>query len=185
MPSWAQEACDIWEQTLNTLANNPQDLADKLDWAIKYSVFESYAQETYNKTLRDVLRDGATENEMKEMDVRFGTFSEQGIFNKLDAAGLLNHKIITEDYIERCKVRGPYNTRANIRAQICQKIDDSCRYRTELNWASFFVVSSAGTQYEISASTVNYELTTKDRNFLVNRGITIDEFVRDDEVEAQ
>ncbi|MEK6409079.1 MAG: proteasome accessory factor PafA2 family protein [Acidobacteriota bacterium] len=43
MPAWAEEVCCKWRAMLNSLLDAPESVASNLDWAIKRSVYEGYA----------------------------------------------------------------------------------------------------------------------------------------------
>jgi len=42
MPPWAERIIDAWQDVLQRLADGPAAVADRLDWAIKYVLFEDY-----------------------------------------------------------------------------------------------------------------------------------------------
>jgi len=127
MPYWADELVEKWETTLNELRTDISLVTDKLDWAIKYNVFDSYLQEEYQTELNQVST-GLPERayaELAEMDLLFGQLDEKGIFNILSEH--LDHKVISEAYMADAKTRGPYNSRAFIRAQTIQQTEHSLR----------------------------------------------------------
>jgi len=59
---------------------------------------------------------------MFEIDMRFGELGAGGIFESLDAAGVLDHRIVADDEIERAMTQPPPNGRAKIRGQVVQRL---------------------------------------------------------------
>lgn len=172
MPPWAEAACRHWREMLDALAEGPDAVLRRLDWAIKYALFSEHiarrgfswetihqwnlvVDRTTESELPDIElpfnpeeppvssiempwdriwnRFGrwlverrldedryrqflALRNELFEIDVRFSELGEKGIFNSLDAAGVLSHRVAGVDNIEHAMENGPAEGRAGIRA---------------------------------------------------------------------
>jgi hypothetical protein len=103
MPAWSREFCERWDGLLKAIENGaPESVADRLDWATKWILFESGDQ-----TLEQKL----------EADVRFGQLNNDGIFRQLDTAGVLNHRLVSPERIERALSVPPNDTRAKPRGE--------------------------------------------------------------------
>lgn len=101
MPAWAWELCERWDSLLKAIEDGaPESVADRLDWATKWILFESG-----DLTLEQKL----------EMDVRFGQMNNEGTFRQLDKAGVLNHRLVGPERIERALSVPPNDTRAKPR----------------------------------------------------------------------
>ncbi len=59
---------------------------------------------------------------MFEIDVRFGQLGGAGIFDALDRAGVLEHRLVADETIERAMTQPPENTRAYLRGMTVQKL---------------------------------------------------------------
>lgn len=101
MPPWAGKLCALWSKTLDLLeAGAPDSIADKLDWGMKHVVFRQ-------QTSRDALL---------ELDIRFGAL-DGGIFEQLDALGVLDHRVPGIDDIAAAITTPPRGTRAQLRGE--------------------------------------------------------------------
>ena len=66
----------------------------------------------------------AARNEAFELDARFGALGERGIFNALDAAGALQHRIGALD-VDSAMTEPPQDTRAKIRGEVVQRLSNA------------------------------------------------------------
>lgn len=108
MPSWAGELCAEWKTILDLLeAGAPDTVADKLDWAMKRAAFAGHMRENGG----DVE---SHQDELLEIDLRFGML-DGGVFEKLDAQGLLEHRVDGIDHIADALTTPPPDTRARLR----------------------------------------------------------------------
>lgn len=124
MPDWAIEAGDNLESILNALAKGPENVATQLDWAMKYTLFNQYLEKNYHTSFNDnpsnlqsakdlrTYRQIEIRNKLAELDIRFGEFGENGIFNKMDSDGVLNHKMVPQADINFAVDNPPADTRA-------------------------------------------------------------------------
>lgn len=71
-----------------------------------------------------VARPGdARRRRMLEMDMRFGQLGEAGVFDSLDRAGVLEHRMAAENEIERAMAEPPGNGRARIRGSVIRQLN--------------------------------------------------------------
>jgi hypothetical protein len=112
MPNWAEPACQKWENTLHQLEVASEGVWH-IDWCIKFRLFRDYAFQfhgldpqaiyelnqiaddpirsvTERKKLRPLFR---LRDELIETDLKFGALQPAGIFEQMDKAGLIEHKI--------------------------------------------------------------------------------------------
>ena len=61
-------------------------------------------------------------SEFFEIDTRFGQLGSKGIFNMLDAAGTLDHRIDGVDNIEHAMANPPLGTRAAVRGEVIRRL---------------------------------------------------------------
>ena len=203
MPDWAEEVCTAWRATLAALAADPGTLIDKLDWPLKYALFEQRVKQhvigtmenvaLWNSVLLDVenemaknprhsgrlltpaiinqyrrrvgrigntVRRGADRLkehgfdwdqleqflalrwELCELDMSFTDVSERGVFNTLDQAGTLKHRIVED---QQC-VHGTRNPPAEGRAKLRgEAIKDAAVHKdtpVDCDWQGIFVGDS-------------------------------------------
>jgi hypothetical protein len=72
--------------------------------------------------------------ELFELDMRFGELGPGGIFNGLDAAGVLNHRVAGVDEIERAMTEPPATGRAKVRGEAIRRLHGENR-RYGCDWA--------------------------------------------------
>lgn len=88
MPAFAPGVCRAWADTLDALERDPMEMATKLDWVIKYALLEDRLS-----TGRPVPFQTSRGSQLGEIDTRFGELGPGGLFEQLDAAGVLEHKL--------------------------------------------------------------------------------------------
>lgn len=66
-----------------------------------------------------------------EIDTRFGQLGPRGIFEALDAAGVLNHRVSGVDNIEHAMTEPPATGRARIRGQVIKRLAGSGNLRCD------------------------------------------------------
>jgi hypothetical protein len=64
-----------------------------------------------------------------EIDTRFGQLGPKGIFEALDAAGVLNHRVSGVDNIEQAVIEPPATGRARIRGRVIQRLAGAEHHR--------------------------------------------------------
>ncbi|MGD0786796.1 MAG: proteasome accessory factor PafA2 family protein [Terracidiphilus sp.] len=69
-----------------------------------------------------------------EIDTRFGQLGVKGIFETLDRAGVLNHRVAGVDAIDRAMTEPPASGRARIRGEVVRRLASSANVRCD--WES-------------------------------------------------
>jgi Pup amidohydrolase len=110
------DVLDRWEYVLGALADDPMQLAGKLDWVTKLQVLEGYR-----------ARDGIGWNhprlqlvDLQYCDVR----SDRGLYNKLAAAGRIE-RLLDERDVARAVTEPPEDTRAYFRGRCLRQYPES------------------------------------------------------------
>ncbi|MBX7207413.1 MAG: proteasome accessory factor PafA2 family protein [Verrucomicrobiaceae bacterium] len=123
MPSWAAGLCEEWETMLNLIgAGAPDSVADKVDWAAKHTVFTRHVAQSGRSW--EECRD-----ELSEIDIRFGQLDD-GIFERLDEDGLLDHHMPGIDHISDALTTPPPDTRALLRGNAVLELNRAGRTGT-------------------------------------------------------
>lgn len=110
-----QETADIlalWGSMLDTLAHDPADCADTLDWPAKMLLLENYRS-------RDALGWAAPRLYMIDLqysDVRL----DKGLYNRLVTRGSMK-RMINEDDVHTAMTKPPQDTRAYFRGRALEK----------------------------------------------------------------
>lgn len=108
LPVWAPEACQRWRNILEML-KEPESACRTLDWAIKYQLFNQHRSRSVK----------SLSHELMEIDAIFSRLSPTpGIFQELDAAGVLDHQIIDPANVQAAINTPPIGTRATLRGQL-------------------------------------------------------------------
>jgi proteasome accessory factor A len=101
----------IWRETLEGLAADPMNLADRLDWPAKLMLLEAYTAETGD-------RDSAA---LQSLDLEYHNIdSEASLFAPLEQAGRM-FKVAEEGAIEQAMSEAPVNSRARIRGEAVRR----------------------------------------------------------------
>lgn len=124
MPDWAGEVCGLWRDTLDRIdLGAPESVADRLDWALKYTLFKAHADRHSTGSW------SACRAQLMELDLRYGQFGgcESCIFEQLDASRLLSHRIpgVDDGSIRHAIEEPPQDTRAKARCEAIRQIRDS------------------------------------------------------------
>jgi tetratricopeptide (TPR) repeat protein len=132
MPEWAEPLCLRWRLVLEQLASDPHSLATSLDWAIKHALFRDRVDRAGVK-LSDLCRSTALGAELCEIDTRFGELSARALFNALDEAGVLAHRIPERGSLEEATREPPPGGRAEQRGRAILELQAerdrySCRW---------------------------------------------------------
>ncbi len=102
--------------------------------ALQESLFEPLPETAQaNQSLQEFLQSSGLEcsnlktlksqrQQMLEIDMRFGQLGKDGIFEALDRAGVLDHRIIAEEEIARAMTEPPGDNRAKIRGVVVQRL---------------------------------------------------------------
>ncbi len=111
LPEWAEAVCDRWQETLDLLARGTAHVSDRLDWAIKLSMYRDRA-----------TKFGLERAGLCELDTRFGQIYPPGLFDELDRAGVLRHRVEGIGDIERALVVPPDGGRAKVRGAVVARL---------------------------------------------------------------
>jgi proteasome accessory factor A len=155
MPEWAGSVCALWRRTLDDLEADPVTCGGRLDWTIKQRVYAEFLRRhgiewsslpVLNAALERRLsaNDAAQpmpaklaillklRQQLFELDMRFGELGERGVFNALDRAGVLAHRVAGVDDIDAAMDVPPPDTRASVRGEVVRRLtEDGTRYRAE------------------------------------------------------
>jgi hypothetical protein len=77
----------------------------------------------------------ALRTELFEIDLRYGQLGPKGLFNTLDAAGVLNHEILTAEAIHQAIGNPPPSGRAKRRGEAIRRLA-STHSGCTCNWAT-------------------------------------------------
>lgn len=103
-----------WENTLDTLENNPMELTDRLDWVAKKWLLETFV-ESENIEWNDPW--------LQSIDLEYHNINiDEGLFY-----GLQMQRIVTEEQILAAMHTPPLNTRAYFRGKSLNKFEDSIK----------------------------------------------------------
>jgi proteasome accessory factor A len=107
-----------WERTLNDLKNSPENLSDRIDWAIKKELFAEFME-----------AEGLDWNDpwMKSLDLEYHNLDpERGLFRALEQEGKIPQFFPEEKYLTAME-KPPEGTRAKIRGQAVEFCVDSIK----------------------------------------------------------
>ncbi len=111
-PQEAEWVTREWTRTLNDLRHQPEKLADRIDWAIKESLFNDFMAAEGLSWKDPVLQ--SVDLEYHNID------SERGLYYGLQQAGEVTG-LISEKQIEKALDTPPQGTRAQIRGQVVDR----------------------------------------------------------------
>ena len=112
----SKEILRLWGETLDALARDPQECADRLDWPAKLRLLEAYRE-------RDSLGWAAPRLHMVDLqysDVRL----DKGLSNRLVARGSMK-RLVSEEEVQAAMTTPPPDTRAYFRGRALEKYADS------------------------------------------------------------
>lgn len=130
MPPWAGEVCDRWGDMLTRLEGGPERVSATLDWAIKLTIFRDRARRRgigwTSRATRPRTGNGdempALGRELLELDMRWGLLGSGGLFEALDRAGVLDHRVAGVDRVEEAIEQPPSAGRARVRGAVIQRV---------------------------------------------------------------
>ncbi|MFH1841660.1 MAG: proteasome accessory factor PafA2 family protein [bacterium] len=144
LPGWAENVCMLWRQVLRRFQESPESLDVQLDWRIKRALygerivssgFDWHRLDVFNGLLEQ-NRDGSgprppsselsrlltLRRELFELDMRFNQLGDEGVFQGLDQAGVLAHKLPGIADIRDAAFKPPAGSRAEIRGTVVQRL---------------------------------------------------------------
>ncbi|WP_353651461.1 depupylase/deamidase Dop [Nakamurella sp. A5-74] len=111
-----RQVLDTWARVLDTLADDPMDLADELDWPAKLRLLEGFRQ-------RDGLSWGAPRLALVDLqysDVRL----DKGLYNRLVSRGSMK-RLLTEEQVRAAILAPPEDTRAYFRGRCVSRFPEA------------------------------------------------------------
>ena len=112
----AKEVLRVWGEVLDTLAHDPMDAADRLDWPAKLRLVNAYRE-------RDQLGWAAPRLHLVDLqysDVRL----DKGLYNRLVTRGSMK-RLVSEDEVQEAITTPPSDTRAYFRGRTLEKYASS------------------------------------------------------------
>jgi proteasome accessory factor A len=107
-----QDILERWQHVLDTLRNDPMQLADQLDWVAKLQLLESYRQ-------RDGLSWDAAK--LSLIDLQYTDVDpRRSLFQALIARGKMR-RLVDDDQIQAARLQPPTDTRAYFRGRVMEK----------------------------------------------------------------
>jgi hypothetical protein len=135
LPDWASAVCDVWQETLDRLLSGVDAVADRLDWAIKFTVYRNRATRrgmswpSRRSVMTGLAPRGAARAattgwraELCELDTRFGQLYPPGLFDALDEAGVLQHRVPGVIDVDRAVTCPPAQGRAFVRGTVITRL---------------------------------------------------------------
>jgi proteasome accessory factor A len=126
----AQEVIDLWEETLDTLEDDPVRLVGKLDWVTKKHLIDSAGQNT-------------TVAEWRKLDMRYHELSRDGYYLQLEASGAAPTLVDPADVLKATTIP-PEGTPATARGRLIREFAGSHAVRA--SWSSVTVSDGSGTR---------------------------------------
>jgi hypothetical protein len=133
-PGEAREILRRWEQTLDALADDPQSLVGSLDWVTKQFVLDKAGR-------------NASWAARKKIDLRYHELSSAGYYNRLDAAGIVQH-LLSRREIDHARRNAPAGTPAAARGRYIREfaVDED---GIAANWRAIFLREPDGTRRRV------------------------------------
>jgi hypothetical protein len=137
LPDWGAAVCRVWQDTLERLELGVDAVSDRLDWAIKHTVYRDRAarrglpwwsfggsHDQGPAPPSPACAPAEWRAELCEIDTRFGQLHPPGLFDSLDAAGVLRHGLPGIDDVSRALESPPAGSRASIRGGVIAQRGD-------------------------------------------------------------
>jgi proteasome accessory factor A len=141
MPSWTDRACRQWRTVLDEIEGPSASVATTFDWAIKRSLFARVLErcgltwdlaEEWTTAVREGTECALAEDRLQILrrarrelfacDLKFGQIGRDSLFDALDRAGVLTHRIDGIDDIEGAIENAPETTRARLRGAAVRRL---------------------------------------------------------------
>ncbi|ACU97213.1 depupylase/deamidase Dop [Saccharomonospora viridis] len=112
----SKEILRLWGETIDALARDPQECADRLDWPAKLRLLEAYRE-------RDSL--GWSSPRLHMVDLQYSDVRlDKGLYNRLVARGSMK-RLVSEEEVQAAMTTPPADTRAYFRGRALEKYADS------------------------------------------------------------
>lgn len=128
-PPEARAVVELWEETLDKLADDPQSLVGKLDWLTK-------------RWLLDKTGSDAPWEVRKKIDLKYHELSPHGYFQRLRQADAID-SILRDDEIEHARRNPPSGTPAAVRGRYIREFAGGSE-PVSANWLAVYIGSGRG-----------------------------------------
>ena len=118
MPDWSEGICRDWRQTLDQLESDPMSAAPYIDWIAKLTLFEQLRQSSTGQSRADL------QNQLYELDARYGEVGERGLGATLEREGLLEPGLFSAAELARARTHAP-SGRAARRGEFIRELHSS------------------------------------------------------------
>ena len=126
-PEEAAELLAAWRDCLDTLARDPMELADRLDWVAKLTLLERYRT-------RDGI--GWDAPKLALIDLQYAELDpKRSLYHALVAKGRMR-RLFTDEEVERARTHPPSDTRAYFRGEVMRRYADQV---VAASWDSLIV----------------------------------------------
>lgn len=120
----AREVVEHWEETLDSLEEDPQSLVGSLDWVTKRWVLEKAGR-------------GASWQTRKKIDLKYHELSPDGYFERLRSTGVAQDMLTTEE-VEFARRNPPLGTPATVRGRYIREFADGTE-AVSANWKAVYI----------------------------------------------
>lgn len=144
-----------WRRTLHQLENNPEKLADRIDWAIKKKLFASFV-EAENLSWEDPW--------LKSLDLEYHNLDpDRGLYRGLEQEGSVL-RLFSEEEVARAVLKPPEGTRAMIRGMVVKNELDNIK---SVHWTGVDFKTGGGLDLSrvITIADVEKTLNSKKEQF--------------------
>lgn len=128
-PDEARAVLELWEETLDALADDPSTLVGALDWVTKQWVLD--------KAGRD-----ATWQVRKKIDLKYHELSPQGYYERLRQAEAIK-SVLADEEIEHARRNPPAGTPATVRGRYIREFAGGSD-PVSANWQAVYIGSGRG-----------------------------------------
>jgi len=126
-----------WSQVLDDLERQPSRTEDRLDWAAKRSLLETY---------REAEGAGWDDPVLRSLDLEYHQVDpERGLYYGLEQAGRM-HRLVTEAAVERAREQPPCGTRAAVRGALVRRFGAGIG---RLSWGAVVPAEKRGGEGEL------------------------------------
>ncbi len=130
-PEEARAVLELWEETLDALADDPQSLVGTLDWITKRWVLDKAGSD-------------APWQVRKKIDLKYHELSAQGYFERLRQAEAIK-SVLSDDDIEHARRNPPSGTPATVRGRYIREFAGGSE-PVSANWQAVYIGSGRGTK---------------------------------------
>lgn len=148
MPDWAPAVCARWRDVLDRLEADPDSLSTRLDWRIKHALFD-HRIEASGSRWGELQSSSSLGSELCEIDLRFGQLGPEGLFERLDRSGALDHGLHELGSVDEAIRNPPPNSRAARRGLEIVRLAADSRARYRCDW-SIIVDHHSSSYYDLS-----------------------------------